>query len=101
MPRLLQRLVPLALARGGLAALTAGGLLLRGRTALARAGAGRPRVRLLAASARSARRVGDPRRALLRHPLLLQLLVLLLVLDAWSLAGHRCGLPWSLASGVF
>ncbi len=59
-----------------------------GRAALAtrcaaRAGAGR-----LAAAARRAGRVRDLRRALLRHPLVLQPLVLLLVLDARSLAGH-------------
>src|SRR5438445_276574 len=45
-------------------------------------------MRFLAAAARRARRVRDLRRALLRHPLLLELLVLLLVLDARSLAGH-------------
>src|SRR5207244_6454745 len=33
-------------------------------------------------------RVGDPRGALLRHPLVLQGLVLLLVLDAWSFPRH-------------
>src|SRR5205823_7698461 len=69
----------------GLAALAARGLLLRRRAAL---GGTAARARLLAAAARGARRVGDPRRALLRHALVLQGLVLLLVLDAWPFVGH-------------
>src|SRR5205814_4040333 len=76
------------LARGRLAALAAGGLLLRRRPALRRTAPRGARVRLLAALARRARRVRDLRRALLRHALVLQGLVLLLVLDAWSLARH-------------
>src|SRR5204862_1310255 len=68
------------------AALAARGLLLRRRTALLRAAA---RARLLAAASRSARRVGDPRRPLLGHALVLERLVLLLVLNAWSLVRHR------------
>jgi len=83
----------LRLSCGSAAALASGRLLLRGRPALRRvaapgAGAGR-----LAAAARRSRRVRDSRRALLRHPLLLQLLVLLLVLDARSLVRHRYLLP--------
>src|SRR5438477_4444807 len=86
----------LAVPRGGAAALAAGGLLLRGRAALLRgalggaAGAG-----LLAAPARGARRVRDLRRALLRHALLLELLVLLLVLDVRAFTGHAARIPCS------
>src|SRR6266540_3475965 len=90
----------LALACGGAAALAACGLLLRSRSALARGGTGRARVRLPAAPARGTGRVRDPRGALLRHPLLLELLVLLLVLDAGSLAGHR-GAPFVVGSRAF
>src|SRR5205814_10445829 len=78
----------LALPRGGAAALAARGLLLRGRAALAGGRAGRARARLLAAAARRARGVRDARGALLRHPLLLQLLVLLLVFDRCSFTWH-------------
>src|SRR5438046_3308188 len=78
----------LRLARGGATALATGGLLLRRRSALRRAASARAGAGRLAAAARRARRVRDLRRALLRHALLLQLLVLLLVLDARSLAGH-------------
>src|SRR5437763_12102272 len=62
-----------------LPALAAGGLLLRGGAALLRApaGPGGP-----APAARRARRVGDPGRPLLRHPLVLEGLVLLLILHA-------------------
>src|SRR3954467_13443658 len=73
------------LLRRRLAALAAGGLLLRGRAALARVAAG---AGLLAAAARRAGRVGDPGGALLGHPLVLQRLVLLLVLDVRLLGGH-------------
>src|SRR6184192_2978858 len=76
------------LARGRLAALAAGRLLLRGRAALRRAAPGAAGAGRLAAAARGALRVRDLRRPLLRHPLLLQLLVLLLVLDARSLSRH-------------
>src|ERR671914_2198825 len=74
-----------ALARGGLAALAARGLLLGGGAALRGAAA---RAGLLAATARGAGRVGDLRRALLGHPLVLERLVLLLVLDVGFLVGH-------------
>src|SRR5579862_3835101 len=87
--------VLLTLGRGCAAAFAAGGDLLRVRAALRRAAARGRRVRLLAAAARGARRVCDPRRPLLRHPLLLQLLVLLLVLDARSLVGHATPFPLS------
>src|SRR5438552_11256045 len=50
-------------------------------------------MRLLAAAAGGARRVRDLRRPLLRHALLLQLLVLLLVFDAWSLSRHGLTVP--------
>src|SRR5207237_2709805 len=85
------------LARGCLSALAARGLLLRGRAALLGARARRRGVGLLAAAARRAGRVRDLRRALLRHPLFLQLLVLLLVLDAptfvWHLTPSSTGYP--------
>src|SRR5205814_5363026 len=68
------------------AALAAGSLLLRRRPTLRAAAPARARVRLLAAAARRTGRVRDPGRALLRHALVLQGLVLLLVLDAWSLS---------------
>src|SRR5205814_4789945 len=75
-------------------------LLLSGGAALLGGGAGRARVRLLPAATRCARRIGDSRRSLLRHALLLQLLVLLLVFDARSLPGHR-SLLRRLSPGVF
>src|SRR5688500_5993305 len=73
--------------RGGLAALATGALLLRGGAALrcVPSGAG-----LLAAARRRARRVRDLGRPLLRHALVLEGLVLLLVLHARPLlAWHR------------
>src|SRR5438067_11321875 len=85
----------LRLACCGLAALAAGCLLLGGRAALLRVRArGRVRSRLLAAATRGARRVGDPRRPLLRHSLFLQLLVLLLVLAAGALVRHESPFPY-------
>src|SRR4051794_32647909 len=84
----------LRLVRGRLAALAAGGFLLRGRSALRRVaargagGAGR-----LAAAAGRAGGVGDLRCALLRHALVLQRLVLLLVLDVAALSGHELKMP--------
>src|SRR5947207_15626798 len=75
-----------ALARRGLAALPARGLLLGGGSALARAR--RRALRLLAATAGRARGVGDLGRPLLGHALVLQRLVLLLVLDVCLLARH-------------
>src|SRR5215211_7559158 len=81
-----------ALAGRRLAALAARGLLLGARSALLRAAA---RTAPLAATARGARRVRDPRGALLGHPLVLERLVLLLVLDAWSLVGHAGPVPTS------
>src|SRR6266576_2561381 len=80
----------LALPGCSLAALAAGGLLLRRRAALGGVAA---RAGLLAAAARRARRVGDLRRSLLRHPLVLQGLVLLLVLDVCSFIGHAWRFP--------
>src|SRR5919198_1643840 len=80
----------LALPRGRAAALAAGGLLLRGRAALLGGAAG---AGLLATPARGARRVRDLRRALLRHALLLELLVLLLVLDVGAFIGHATYVP--------
>src|SRR5439155_1494265 len=77
------------LPRRSSAALAARGLLLGCRPALARIAPGRARAGLLPAAARSAGRVRDPRGTFLRHPLFLELLVLLLVLDAWSLVRHR------------
>src|SRR5687767_7076159 len=65
--------------------LAARSLLLGRRPALLGAAA---RARLLAAVARRLRRVGDARSALLRHALVLQGLVLLLVLDARSFVRH-------------
>src|SRR5689334_3059862 len=76
---------PSALASGRLAALAAGRLLLRGRAALGGVAAG---AGLLAAAARGAGRVGDLGRALLGHPLVLEGLVLLLVLDVGLPAWH-------------
>src|SRR2546423_12157123 len=73
-----------------LAALAPGGLLLRRGSALLRGASG---ARLLSAAARRTRRVGDPGRALLRHALLLQALVLLLVLHVRALARHPNLLP--------
>src|SRR4029453_9669134 len=78
----------LALLGRGAAARAAGGLLLRRRAALLRARPGRGGIRLLPASARRTRRVGDLRRALLRHALVLERFVLLLVLDVCLLARH-------------
>src|SRR5262249_28782113 len=76
-----------ALLRGRLAALATGGDLLSVRPALGRA-APRRGVGLLAAAARGPGRVRDPRRPPLRHPLVLERLVLLLVLHVCTLAGH-------------
>src|SRR5439155_322842 len=76
------------LARRRLSALASGGLLLSGRAALARARARGRGMRLLAPATRRAGRVRDPCRALLRHPLFLQLLVLFLVLDVRSFVRH-------------
>src|ERR671914_1916664 len=83
----------LGLAGRGAAAFAAGGLLLRGRPALFRARAGARGGGLLSAAARRARRVRDPRRALLRHALLLEAFVLLLVLDARSFVRHAGAIP--------
>src|SRR5207248_4059648 len=75
----------------GLAPLAAGGLLLRRGPALLRAAAAARRRApgLLASAAGGPRRVRDLGRALLRHALLAKTFVLLLVLDAGSLARHR------------
>src|SRR2546423_7990509 len=54
-------------------------------------------MRLLPAAARRARRVRDLRRALVRHPLLLQRLVLLLVLHVGTFGGHP-SLLWSFSA---
>src|SRR3954447_596589 len=70
----------------GLAALAAGLLLLRGRAALRAVAAG---AALLAAAGRRALGVGDLGGALLRHALVLEGFVLLLVLHVGRLAGHR------------
>src|SRR5439155_18442766 len=78
----------LRLAGSRLAALAAGSLLLRRRAALRARAPRRARSRLLAAATRSAGGVRDLCRALLRHPLVLQRLVLLLVLDACALSRH-------------
>src|SRR3954470_8944111 len=77
-----------AFVRRRLAALAAGGGLLGVRAALRRVALRGRGVRLLAAVLRSVRRVRDFRRALLRHPLVLQGLVLFLVLDVCTLSGH-------------
>src|SRR5438045_3117440 len=69
---------------GGLTALAAGLFLLRGGAALVRVAA---LAGLLAAVLGGVRRVGDPGGALLRHPLVLERLVLLLVLDVGR---HGC-----------
>src|SRR5437763_10754947 len=87
-PRIRRRRA-LRLARRRLAALAAGGLLLGGRPALRRAAARVRRMRFLPAAARGARRVRDSRGPLLRHTLVLQRLVLLLVLDVGSFVRHR------------
>src|SRR4029453_5563393 len=79
---LLRRSLP----RRGLAALASCRLLLRGRPSLLGVAS---RTGLLATAARSPRGVGDPRRSLLGHPLVLESFVLSLVLDARSLVGHR------------
>src|SRR5437773_12485196 len=78
-----------SLARCGLAPLAAGGLLLGGGRALAGGLPSVARARALPSPARGSRRVGDLGRALLRHPLLAQAFVLVLVLDAWPLVWHR------------
>src|SRR5438128_1413394 len=84
------RLRTLALLAGRrLAALAPGRLLLRGRAALRGAALRARGMRLLAAVLRRVGRVRDLRRALLRHPLLLQRLVLLLVLHVRALARHH------------
>src|ERR1051325_11489401 len=76
----------LGLLRRGLPALPTGRLLLRRGAALLRAA---PRSRALASAPGGPRRVGDSGGALLRHALVLQGFVLLLVLDARSLVRHR------------
>src|SRR5215207_10021329 len=76
------------LLRGCLAALAAGLLLLCGGPALAAGAVLLSSAAGLAALLRSVRRVGDLRRALLGHPLVLQRFVLLLVLDVGGLARH-------------
>src|SRR5438045_4778309 len=75
---------------GSFPALTPGGFVLCGRTALATitAGAG-----LLATMLRSVRRVCDLGGALLGHALVLQGFVLLLVLDMGGLRRHECSNP--------
>src|SRR5215216_6359178 len=67
-----------------------GSLLLRSRPALRRRAAG---TGLLPAPARGARRVRDSGCPLLRHPLVLERFVLLLVLDTRSLIRHEALLP--------
>src|SRR5438876_276278 len=74
--------------RRRLATLPAGSLLLGRGAALGARAPRRARVRLLAASARGAWRVGNPGRPLLRHAFVLQRFVLLLVLDACPLSRH-------------
>src|SRR4051794_24351968 len=83
-----------ALLGRGLAALAPGRLVLRGRAALFGASA---LARLLATVLRGVGRVGDPGGARLRHALLLERLVLLLVLDVGSLRGHGRAVPGSSA----
>src|SRR5690242_2951125 len=83
----------LRLVRSRLAALAAGGFLLRSRAALRRVAARGTGTRGLATAARRSRRIRDLRRALLRHPLVLQRLVLLLVLDVCALVGHELQIP--------
>src|SRR6187455_578449 len=83
---------PQAVASGGslgsgcLSALATSRLLLSGRSSLGRVAA---RAGLLAATARGLRRVGDLGRPLLRHALVLEGLVLLLVLDVRSCPWHH------------
>src|SRR5689334_15254976 len=77
-----------SLARRCLAALAACCLLLGGRSALRGRRSARRAVRCLAAPARGSGRVRDPRGALLRHPLVLERLVLLLVLHVRALVRH-------------
>src|SRR4029079_5390867 len=79
------------LAGGRLAALAAGGLFLRSGAALGRRRPRRAGMGALAAATGRVGRVGDARRPLLRHSLVLQRLVLLLVLDVGALARH--GVP--------
>src|SRR4029450_3515061 len=81
-----ERGATLALACSGPAPLAAGGLLLCRGASLGRVATAR--VRFLTSVLGSVGRVGDPRCALLRHSLVLQRLVLLLVLDIRRLAGH-------------
>src|SRR5439155_8848024 len=90
---LMERSLRLTLPGACPAALAAGGLFLGCRAALARVAPGRARAGLLPAAARRAGRVRDPRGTFLRHPLFLELLVLLLVLDARPLVRHRFFLP--------
>src|SRR5205814_666390 len=78
----------LALAGGGLAALASCGLLLRRRSGLRGRRASGRGAGVLAAATGRAGGIGDLRCPLLRHPLLLELLVLLLVLDVRALVGH-------------
>src|SRR5918992_5499771 len=76
----------LALPCGGLAALTAGGLLLGARAALRRAASG---TGLLPAALRCAGGIRDAGGPFLGHAFLLQSFVLLLVLHAGSFVGHH------------
>src|SRR4051794_19831812 len=78
-----------ALVRSGLAALASRGLLLRRRPALLGVSAG---PGALAATLGRSGRVRDPGRALLRHALVLQGLILLLVLDRHPVL-RSCGWP--------
>src|SRR3712207_1493689 len=80
------------LASARLAALAAGFLLLGGGAALLGVAA---RAALLAAVLRRVGRVGDLGGPLLRHALVLEGLVLLLVLDVRTLARHERDLPAS------
>src|ERR1700733_2019799 len=80
-----RRRVRLALGGGCLAALAPGRPLLRSRAALLRV---RARARLLATAARRFGAVGDASRSRLRHALVLERLVLLLVLHVGPLGRH-------------
>src|SRR4051794_20457114 len=76
---------------GRLAALAAGCLVLSGGAALL--GIATAAVRLFAAVLRRVGRVGDPGGARLRHALVLERLVLILVLDVGGFRRHRRS-PW-------
>src|SRR5262245_13517252 len=80
-----------ARARRGLAALASGCLVLGGGPALLRVTAG---AGALAAVLRRIFGVGDPRGPLLGHPLALERLVLLAVLDVGRLPRHAVHLRW-------